>query len=371
MTILKKTTAYYKTFEGDSYQIGVLLGKWALSKPEMLKAMLLPPNVYPQKKLQEITELLDQYCSGINEEIQGFADTVGIERGQALFYAMTYLERGCSLFAAMPAKTRDGHTILARNYEFSDVMEELCFSYTQTAGKYKHLGSMINLFGRGDGMNECGLAVAQASCGMPVGNFEGGQKAEVSGLQFWAVIRGILENCQNVKEAVNYCMEVPIGYNMNLMLADKSGEIALFECIDGHKANKLLDGQTEESFLSATNHAVLTELKSFEKVILENSMIRNDLIVHFSHAREKFTKTDIKQLLSSPYPNGLCCHYYGDFFGTLRSMIFDVTAGQVEMTFGSPQQNDWQLFTFASQKDMEFSVQLPYEQTPKNFYNIL
>lgn len=41
------------------------------------------------------------------------------------------------------------------------------------------------------------------------------------------------------------------------------------------------------------------------------------------------------------------------------------------MTFGSPQQNDWQLFTFASQKDMEFSVQLPYEQTPKNFYNIL
>ncbi|WP_157047300.1 C45 family peptidase [Alkaliphilus metalliredigens] len=120
--ILKTTTAYYKNFEGDSYQIGVSLGKWALSQPEMLKAMLLPANAYPQKKLQEITDLLDKYCRGANEEIQGFADTVGIELGQALFYAMTYLERGCSLMAALPAKTEEGHTILARNYEFSDEM---------------------------------------------------------------------------------------------------------------------------------------------------------------------------------------------------------------------------------------------------------
>lgn len=49
--------------------------------------------------------------------------------------------------------------------------------------------------------------------------------------------------------------------------------------------------------------------------------------------------------MSLSYPNGLCCHYYNEFFGTLRSMIFDVTEQTIEMTFGSPQTNNWHIFS--------------------------
>jgi hypothetical protein len=49
-------------------------------------------------------------------------------------------------------------------------------------------------------------------------------------------------------------MEAPIAYNISLMLADNDNKIALLQCIDGHKAYKILDETGEEAFLSATNH---------------------------------------------------------------------------------------------------------------------
>ncbi|WP_274600593.1 C45 family autoproteolytic acyltransferase/hydolase [Clostridium beijerinckii] len=141
-----------------------------------MKKIILPPNAYPQSKLKEIFTLLDRYCSGVNEEIEGFVDTVGISKEQAIFYAMTYLERGCSLMSAVPNKIENGHTLMARNYDFNDEMEEMCFAYTAIRGKYRYIGSTLNLFGRCDGMNEYGLAACKASNGLPVGNFEGDRK---------------------------------------------------------------------------------------------------------------------------------------------------------------------------------------------------
>ncbi|MCI6277555.1 MAG: hypothetical protein MR639_12585 [Clostridium sp.] len=89
---MKEIKETLKNLRGSSYEVGTQIGNWALTKPELLKTMLLPPNAYPKKKMTEIKNLLDKYCSGINEEIQGFADTVGVSVEQVIFYAMTYLE---------------------------------------------------------------------------------------------------------------------------------------------------------------------------------------------------------------------------------------------------------------------------------------
>jgi predicted choloylglycine hydrolase len=367
---MKKVKTQLKNFHGSSYEVGTQIGEWVLSKPDLLQKVLLPPNVYPQNKLDEITTLLDRYCSGINEEIQGFADTIGVGRGQVLFYAMTYLERGCSLMAVLPRKTENGHTLMARNYDFNDELEEMCFASTAIEGRYRHIGSTLNWFGRGDGMNEWGLAACKASNGLPVGNFEGGQKAGVTGFQFWIVIRSILETCRNVDEAVSWAMEAPIGYNINLMLADSSDKIALFQCMNGHKAYRILDNSSDEAFLSATNHVILPELQPYEKMRIENSIIRNEAIVKTFQSKDKLAGDDLKRLLSTSYPTGLCCHYYPEFFGTLRSMIFDVTDKKIEMTFGSPQTNPWHTFEVGDLKEQEISVKLPIEKADKEFYNI-
>lgn len=367
---MKKTKTYLKNFIGTSYEVGTQIGKWILSQPDLLKKVILPPKAYPQNKLTEIFNLLDQYCSGVNEEIKGFADTVGISREQVIFYAMTYLERGCSLMAAVPNKTENGHTLMARNYDFNDEMEEMCFAYTAIKGKYRYIGSTLNLFGRCDGMNEYGLAACKASNGLPVGNFEGGQKAGATGFSFWIVIRSILENCKNVDEAIAWTMNAPIGYNINLMLADGNDKIALLQCIDGYKAYRILDNDSRENFLISTNHTVLQEIKPYEKMLIENSVIRYKTIEKMFSEKEKISAQDLKAILSASYPQGLCCHYYPEFFGTLRSVLFDTTEKKIEVTFGSPQVNDWKTFMVQKLQEQEIIVNLPYEKAGKDFYKI-
>jgi predicted choloylglycine hydrolase len=218
-------------------------------------------------------------------------------------------------------------------------------------------------------MNEHGLAACKASNGLPVGNFEGGQKAGVTGFQFWIVIRSILENCKDVKEAISFAMKAPIGYNINLMLADPSNTIALFQCVDGHKFYKILNETSHETFLSSTNHAIFPELKKYQKQVLKSSVVRNNTIIKTFEGKEKVSKTDIKNLLSASYPEGLCCHYYGDFFGTLRSMIFDVTDKTIEMTFGTAQKNSWHTFKIDDTlNETTYEMNLPYAKAPMSFY---
>ncbi|WP_242975156.1 C45 family autoproteolytic acyltransferase/hydolase [Anaerovirgula multivorans] len=155
-------------------------------------------------------KLFDEFCPGINEEIAGFADELNIPTIQVLYYAMSYLRPGCSQMTVLPSKTKNGHTLLGRNYDFDDKMEEMTFSTTRIKGKYARIGSSIMQFGRGDGMNEHGLAVSQTSAGLPVGNFEFAVKPAIVGLQFWAVIRSVLENCKDVDEAIQWTKQMPI-----------------------------------------------------------------------------------------------------------------------------------------------------------------
>lgn len=368
---MEKTKVYLKNYVGTSYEVGVQIGKWVLATPELLQKALLPPDVYPYDKFEQIVNLLDTYCPGINEEIKGFSDTVGVGARQVIFYAMTYLERGCSLMAALPSKTEDAHTIMARNYDFNNEIEEMCFAYTEIKGKYKYTGSTLHLFGRGDGMNEHGLAVCQAGNGLPVGNFEGGQKAGVTGFQLWIVLRSILENCKDVDEAIKWAIDAPIGFNINLMLADKSGKIALLQCIDGHKAYEILDSNSEKDYLTSTNHTLFEEIKPYEKMVIKNSIIRNNCIVDLFEKENRISKDDIKELLLTSYPKGLCCHYYKEFFGTLRSMVFDLTDQTIQMTFGSPQFNKWHTFSVGELNLQEIPVVLPHEKADQDFYEIL
>lgn len=371
MNQMKTTKTTLKNFIGTSYSVGQQIGKWVLERPDLLQKSILPPNAYPQEKMTEICKLLDNYCSGVNEEIQGFADTVKISKEQAIFYAMTYLERGCSLMAILPEKTANGHTLLARNYDFNDEMEEMCFAYTQIEGKYRHVGSTLNLFGRCDGMNEHGLAVCKASNGLPVGNFEGGQKAGVTGFSFWIVVRSILENCKTVEEAIKWTMDAPIGYNINLMVADKNNKIAMLQCMDGHKAYRMLDGTTEDNYLMVTNHTVLPEIKPYEKMLIENSVIRYNTIEKMFMEQKTISVEHLKDIMSLSYPQGLCSHYYSEFFGTLRSMIFDTCDQTITMTFGSPQVNEWRTFSVEELEEQEIPVKLPYEKAGSDFYNML
>lgn len=368
---MRETKQYFKNFVGTNYEIGQKIGEWVESESKLLDRLLIPPNIYPETKYQEISSLLDAFCPGITEEIRGFSDKLNVQPSQVIFYAMTYLEKGCSLIGMLPTKSENGHTIMARNYDFNDEMEEMCFAYTEIKGKYKYVGSTLNIFGRSDGMNEHGLSVGKASNGLPVGNFEGGLKPNITGLSFWIVVRSILENCKNVDEGVKLAMRMPIAYNLNLMLADKSGKIAILQCIDGHKDYKIIDATSDENFLSCTNHTLLEKIKPYEKTLIESSIIRNNSIANTLSKRKVISENTIKKLLSTPYPDGLCCHYYKEFFGTLRSVIFDATEGLTQVAFGAPDVNKWRTFKVEQLIERDITIKMPDEKAPREFYKVI
>ncbi|MNN93745.1 hypothetical protein D3C81_2122490 [compost metagenome] len=51
-------------------------------------------------------------------------------------------------------------------------------------------------------------------------------------------------------------------------------------------------------------------------------------------------------------------------------MIFDVNDKIIEMTFGSPQVNEWQTFSVGALEMQEVEVLLPQEKARPDFYKI-
>ncbi|GAA0741056.1 C45 family peptidase [Clostridium oceanicum] len=364
--------AYYYELEGTNYEVGKILGEKVKAIPQFVEMQKMGKSPFSKEEEIQITKMFDEYCPGINEEIQGFTDALGIDRFRAIYYFMSYLKPGCSQMAVLPKKTENNHVLLARNYEFNDKMEELTLCTTKIKGKYAHIGTSMMQFGRGDGMNECGLGVSQTSAGMPVGNFKEARKPAIVGLQFWVVIRSLLENCKDVNEAIAYVEKMPIAYNINLLVADKKGNVALIETLDGRKAIKSISADTKEQFLCSTNHVHLEELKKFEPKSMKNSVVRYNLINKYLNEKEIVTKDNLKTFLSTMYPKGLCCHYYEDFFGTLRGMVFDLNDGSLDVCFGSTALNHWHTFKIGNkEKNLEYEVKIVRDKSPKDFYELI
>jgi Predicted choloylglycine hydrolase len=362
---------YHIKLEGSSYEVGKQLGGMVLSVPGLADAHALKERVFTEGEEKEACRLFDEFCPGVNEEIQGFADVLKIPEGQAIYYIMSYLRPGCSQVAVVPPLSADGHVLLARNYDFGDKMEEMTLYTTKIKGRYAHIGTSLMLFGRGDGMNEYGLAVSQTSAGLPVGSMEFARKPAIKGLQFWAVIRSVLENCRSVDEAVYLSKQMPIAYNINMMLADRDGNAALVESFNGEKAVKKIGRESEEHFICSTNHVHLPELKKYDPMSMRNSVVRYNLIDDTINGKDTVTKDDLKGLFSRRYPEGLCCHFYDDFFGTLRSMIFDATEGTLNMCFGSPDLNRWHTFNIDGDIQPVYDVRIEKESSPQNFYEMI
>ncbi|HCC34994.1 MAG TPA: acyl-CoA--6-aminopenicillanic acid acyl-transferase [Ruminococcaceae bacterium] len=340
---MKTMQAHTMNLAGTSYEIGYGLGKMYANIPP-LRALHTQGAAFGDEKIKEAADLFDRWCPGLTNELHGFADALEVPAKQIFFYSMTYLLPRCSQVALLPSRTADGKPLVARNYEFSHEAEDFCLVKTAVKGKYAHLGTSVLSFGRDDGLNEHGLSVTQSSCGFPVGALPYMRSPALKGLQFWAVIRALLENCKDVSEALAYLEGMPIAYNVNLLLMDKAGNAALFETLDGRSAFKRIGPDTAEQFLFATNHAVLPELIPNEPGVMVHSAKRYDYIQNRLAVKGGLTRTDLKEMLLSGYPDGLCCHYYEEYFGTTKSMVISPADGTVELCWGGREENGWDTY---------------------------
>ncbi|NLL77239.1 MAG: linear amide C-N hydrolase [Clostridiales bacterium] len=366
---MKSVYANYFEIKGSNYEIGFRLGKMISGNPSLIGRLVAETRVISPEGENKIIMMFDRYCQGLNEEIQGFSDALNIEKSKIIFYRLTYLAPACSQIVILPGLSKNNHTLLARNYDYRETMDDFCLCKTTVSGKYAHIGTNVMQFGRGEGINECGLAVSQSSCGKPVNNYMGGKKPQIMGLQFWVVVRTLLENCSNVEEAIQFIDTMPIACNINLILADKSGKAALVEIIDGEKGVDLIHEKSDKKCLMATNHAHIDTMKKLDPYAIKNSIIRYECMEKWIASNRQVNEDNLKELLLTPYPNGLMLKYYDDFFGTIKSLIFNLDLGRVNICWGGLNENNWQSFSFSEKfSPMSLEQQIKKDNTPPDFF---
>lgn len=364
--------AKYIELYGTNYEIGQEMGHIVANIPPLKAWLTSGWQALNAEDGVLAMDLFERWCPGLNEEIQGMADVLNVKPIQVTYYAMTYLKPGCSQMVLLPQLTQSHHVMLARNYDFSHQFEEFTLTRTSVQGKFTHLGTSVMLFGRDEGLNDHGLAVSMSSCGYPVGAMEKMRKPALRGLQFWAVIRTILENCADVGESLLYIKDMPIAYNINLLLADCSGNAALVETLDGKMAVKRIDSKGEQHYLHATNHVVLSELMQFEPEVMKNSLQRYQIIDQYLTAANNITADQLKELLLGEYPHGLCCHFYDVFFGNTKSIIMDLNDGRIDLCWGGLAENGWQShFVTQPMEEGTQSIDIMQKNAPPGFFEMV
>lgn len=329
---------------GTNYEIGYGIGRKLKYEAALKSIMAAAKPVLLPADAQLAAALFDRWCPGLNEELKGCADALEVDPLQMIFYSMTYLVPRCSQVALPPEMTDNCHVLLAQNYEFNHRMEDFTLFRTCVKGKYAHIGTSVIQFGREEGLNEMGLGITMSSCGFPVGAQKMMRPPALRGLQFWAVIRTLLENCADVNEALKMLKEMPIAYNLNLILADPTGHIALFETLNGKFEVKCLEPGCGRQFLHAANHPHLPGIQKLEPKAMHHSVIRYEWIEQFIKGRDQISSQDLEELLMAKYPEGLCCNFYDDFFGTTKSVIIDVTDKTFRICWGGRKENGWRIY---------------------------
>jgi len=313
-------------------------------------------------------KLMEKHCPGLIEEMTGFCEGAGISLDRLVYLSMTHLGGvHCSHFAVLPKATSNGHVLVGRNYDFGHQVDDLRLTTIFPTGGYAHTGFPTLFFGRNDGLNECGLSVTMSVGGMPVGLGPGQRPPVQEGLQFWALVRTLLDTCKTTAEAEDRFDSFPCCGNPILIIADTAGNVSLAEAYGPHKKITRLDADSQ--FLGATNHYQSPEVNVFSPGHLVNSTVRLEAIQRFcTENTGKVTSENIKSFLSTKYPEGLCTHHYSGFFGTLHSCVFDLTDRTAEVAFGSPAVNPWHQVNFTDPHPGEFEVVLPDQTAEKEFW---
>jgi predicted choloylglycine hydrolase len=290
----------------------------------------------------------EECCPGITDEIQGFADGLQTSPDRIPFWNWTYapsLGGNCSQLAVLSSATKDRHIYVGRSYEWNHKEEDLKLFTTRVKGKANHIGFSCLLFGRHDGINEHGLVVSMTGGGIF------GVPFKQRGPMFWLVIRSLLDQCTSVDNALERLETIPMAGYFSLMLVDKHDKAAIVEFADGEVSVQRINSHYSEPYLFSVNHYRQQKTRKFNKLncgIITHSQIRESLITKWYKTKSrKINKKSIQALFATKHPSGLCNHFYNDGFGTLWSMIFDLTQGSVDVCFSAPTHNKYRRFSLA------------------------
>jgi predicted choloylglycine hydrolase len=341
----------YVVLEGNNYEIGKQQAELIKDNPYLLNFLTkrkAKPQLLGFSDHKSQIRFYDEWCPGIIDEFQGFADELQVPlQNLALFDPPIFVPGNCSHMATLSSITQNKHVYVGRSYEWNQDQSDFRLISVNIKKKIKHMGFSEFLFLRDDGINEHGLCVTISGGGT---NSEK-VKDKKQGFMSFFIARAILEHCKNVQEAVEYLEKVPVEEFWNFLVTDKNDNAAIFQFFNGEYTVKRINKTSEEQFLVAGNHYFLPGMEKYQEYaigpwILKNSKARLELMKEsLSKHSPNITNITMKNLQSKEMYNGLCGHYYSDFFGTLFSVVYDLTDLTLDVCFGAPTHNNWYEFS--------------------------
>ncbi len=314
---------YHPRLKGSHYDMGLHYGEiMASSGVDINEAISLTEEQRTFAK--EALLVYEKYVPELLNEVKGLAEGAKVPFDNMFAWLSTMYGfgdmHGCTCFAFH----ENGKTILCRNSDMYPELKKTSESVLYRAdGKYILLGNSTSFIQLEDGINEYGLAIGM--------NFLLTKKYKV-GINTGFLIRAILENCKDTNEAIAFIKEVPVCSTQNIILADKSGDLAVVE-----SSPERIHARRSKEFVVSTNHFVSEEMKNEHANPEENwyhSLERYDTCQNALTQTEKDKKFAF-DLAGDKF--GFVCKYEKKLnFDTLWSAVYNATTLEIYRAEGNP-----------------------------------
>ncbi len=328
---------YHLRFQGDHYSMGVKRGR-IFQKCKMCFPLHLDPFQLEHGRRSE--KILKDFFPEVCAEIKGVSDAMGADYGVLISWmlcmgcCMYNLEenipveiRGCTAFAY----SKGGRVIYGRNNDLPPCLKNGSKSevYAPSNGNRFHLATSSFINGE-EGINEHGLAVAMTFV------MTGLDKIQ-AGFNSCFIVRYLLEKADAVPNAISLLMELPIASNCNILVADRSGEMAVIECTPTAKSMREAICFEKDKIVCAVNRFTSDEMRPFDMAngddYFSDRRYQTVLDSFPAHIQGDYIETT-RRLLKGDY--GFMCQYDDPNFETVWSSIFDLKTLKIYRAEGDP-----------------------------------
>lgn len=328
---------YHLRLKGDHYQMGVKRGtifkKCQISFPLHLDKFQLEHGKQSEKILRDF---FPEVC----EEIKGVSDTIGSDYDTFVSWmlcmgcCMYNLEdnipveiRGCTAFAY----SKEGQVIYGRNNDLPPYLRNGSKSEIYAPLNENRFNITTSSFINGEeGLNEHGLAVAMTFVMTSLDKIR-------AGFNSCFIVRYLLEKADTAQNAISLLMELPIASNCNILVADKSGEMAVIECTPTAKRIRKAICSNEGKIVCTVNSFTSVEMKPFDMAngddYFSDRRYQTVIDSFLTHIQDDYIETT-KQLLKGDY--GFMCQYDDPNFETVWSSVFDLKTLMIYRAEGDP-----------------------------------
>ena len=280
---------------------------------------------------RECEKIVRGFFPEFMDEIKGFAEGchASYEQVAAFILGVAWFETApyCSVFAAKSSSD----VLFGRNYDYlTDYRKTTMSTFTVPENGYRHISHADIFIGREDGINEKGLAVGMASVS---------PKTIKPGVSFLVAARYVLDKCAKVSEGVEALLKIQYLAANNILLADKSGDMAVIET-SAERIRVRWPARGDNSVI-CTNHFLHPEMQEMEDLKLRitealETLERYDAIHAGLKQSDKLVNIEKAQEILRSHDGYICCHHPEIKLGTLWSVAASLKEPRIFRAEGNP-----------------------------------